>query len=352
MSMLDFMTSGAPLPAGTTPSSMTTTSSLPDWYNNYAANLLSPQPMQQPQQPQQQGGQAQQQQYQQQYQQPYQQQPYQQQPYQQQPYQQQQGGQAQQQPYSPYATPEWERAALLGLSQSYPQAPTQRPFAVPQPMPQQPMSQQPMSQQPMSQQQMSQLQLPGYPTQPDVIPYNNGGSMQPKPMYTPLPYVPNPSVPELMPDPTLPQSPGSTQPMYTPMDNLKHLDGTPYGPLPPPSPFQSTVGAYNMYPKLANTVNPYNSPMYPKPLPPGPTPLQPMPGPMYPKPLPPGPTPRPGPMYPKPRPPGPTPLQPMPSNLGNTLTANNPVAMARGGLFAVNRPAPRVSSMAVKQGRI
>jgi hypothetical protein len=168
-----------------------------------------------------------------------------------------------------------------------------------------------MSQQPMSQQQM---QLPGYPTQPDVIPYNNGYPNIPKPMYPPPPYVPNPSVPELMPDPTLPQSPGSTQPMYTPMDNLKNLDGTPYGPLPPPSPFQSTVGAYNMYPKPENTVNPYNLPMYPKPLPPGPTP---MPGPQVPP-----------------------------------VKANNPVAMARGGLFAVNRPAPRVSSMAVKQGRI
>ena len=319
MAFSDFSTEGAPIPATSAVVGKTTTSTLPDWYSNYAVDLLSKrnvsgltqQQYQQQQQQQQQGGQAQQQ-----------------------PYQQslqntlatkQQGGQAQQQPYSPYGDPieegyqnyyraqqpyqpPYAQQPMAAQQQPYPQAPTQSSFAVPQPMSQQPMSQQPMSQQPMSQQPMSQplmpqqqqqqqqfarqqnLQLPGYPTQPDVIPYNNGGSMQPKPM-------------------------------YTPMDNLKHLDGTPYGPPTPPSPFQSTVGAYNMYPKQPD-VNPYNSPMYPKQ-----PDVNPSPG----------------------FTPGPTPL---PSTIVRPMSSYNPVAMARGGLFAVNRPAPRVSSMAVKQGRI
>jgi hypothetical protein len=276
MSMLDFMTSGAPLPAGTTPSSRATTSSLPDWYNNYAANLLSPQSRQQPQQPQQQQ------------QQPYQAyQQYQQQQYQQQPYQQQQqGGQAQQQPYSPYATPEWERAALQGLSQPYPQAPTQSPFAAPQPMPQQPMPQQPMPQQ--QNRNTNFQQLPGYPTQPDVTPYNNGYPNIPKPMYPPPPYVPNPPVPELMPDPTMPQGNFGTnisgQPVNPYNNGIKLSDRPTFG-------YGNGV-VYERGPNFGND----------------------------------------------------DPMVPMPTR--------GPVAMARGGLFAVNRPASRVSSMAVKQGRI
>ena len=41
MSMLDFLTSGAPLPAGTAPISKTTTTATPDWYSDYAKNLLA-----------------------------------------------------------------------------------------------------------------------------------------------------------------------------------------------------------------------------------------------------------------------------------------------------------------------
>jgi hypothetical protein len=41
MALLDFLTSGAPLPAGTAPISKTTTSATPDWYTNYAKDLLS-----------------------------------------------------------------------------------------------------------------------------------------------------------------------------------------------------------------------------------------------------------------------------------------------------------------------
>ena len=41
MGMLDFLTSGAPLPAGTAPISKTTTTATPDWYTDYAKNLLA-----------------------------------------------------------------------------------------------------------------------------------------------------------------------------------------------------------------------------------------------------------------------------------------------------------------------
>ena len=41
MALLDFLTSGAPLPAGTAPVSKTTTTATPDWYTNYAKDLLS-----------------------------------------------------------------------------------------------------------------------------------------------------------------------------------------------------------------------------------------------------------------------------------------------------------------------
>jgi hypothetical protein len=41
MALLDFLTSGAPLPAGTAPVSKTTTTATPDWYTNYAKELLS-----------------------------------------------------------------------------------------------------------------------------------------------------------------------------------------------------------------------------------------------------------------------------------------------------------------------
>jgi hypothetical protein len=41
MALLDFLTSGAPLPAGTAPISKTTTTATPDWYSNYAKDLLS-----------------------------------------------------------------------------------------------------------------------------------------------------------------------------------------------------------------------------------------------------------------------------------------------------------------------
>jgi len=41
MALLDFLTSGAPLPAGTAPISKTTSTATPDWYTNYAKDLLS-----------------------------------------------------------------------------------------------------------------------------------------------------------------------------------------------------------------------------------------------------------------------------------------------------------------------
>ena len=41
MGMLDFLTSGAPLPAGTAPISKTTTTATPDWYTNYAKDLMA-----------------------------------------------------------------------------------------------------------------------------------------------------------------------------------------------------------------------------------------------------------------------------------------------------------------------
>jgi hypothetical protein len=39
--MLDFLTEGAPIPAGTAPVSKTTTTAVPDWYTNYAKDLLA-----------------------------------------------------------------------------------------------------------------------------------------------------------------------------------------------------------------------------------------------------------------------------------------------------------------------
>lgn len=41
MALLDFLTSGAPLPAGTAPVSKTTTTATPDWYTNYAKDLMA-----------------------------------------------------------------------------------------------------------------------------------------------------------------------------------------------------------------------------------------------------------------------------------------------------------------------
>jgi hypothetical protein len=41
MALLDFLTSGAPLPAGTAPVSKTTTTATPDWYQNYAKDLMA-----------------------------------------------------------------------------------------------------------------------------------------------------------------------------------------------------------------------------------------------------------------------------------------------------------------------
>jgi hypothetical protein len=41
MALLDFLTSGAPLPAGTAPISKTTTTATPDWYTNYAKDLMA-----------------------------------------------------------------------------------------------------------------------------------------------------------------------------------------------------------------------------------------------------------------------------------------------------------------------
>jgi len=41
MALLDFLTSGAPLPAGTAPISKTTTTATPDWYQNYAKDLMA-----------------------------------------------------------------------------------------------------------------------------------------------------------------------------------------------------------------------------------------------------------------------------------------------------------------------
>ena len=41
MGMLDFLTEGAPIPAGTVPTSKTRTSATPDWYTNYAKDLLA-----------------------------------------------------------------------------------------------------------------------------------------------------------------------------------------------------------------------------------------------------------------------------------------------------------------------
>jgi hypothetical protein len=41
MGMLDFLTEGAPIPAGTAPVSKTTTTAVPDWYTNYAKDLLA-----------------------------------------------------------------------------------------------------------------------------------------------------------------------------------------------------------------------------------------------------------------------------------------------------------------------
>ena len=41
MALLDFVTSGAPLPAGTAPVSKTTTTATPDWYTNYAKDLMA-----------------------------------------------------------------------------------------------------------------------------------------------------------------------------------------------------------------------------------------------------------------------------------------------------------------------
>jgi len=41
MALLDFLTSGAPLPAGTAPISKTTSTATPDWYTNYAKDLMA-----------------------------------------------------------------------------------------------------------------------------------------------------------------------------------------------------------------------------------------------------------------------------------------------------------------------
>ena len=41
MALLDFLTEGAPIPAGTAPISKTTTTAVPDWYTNYAQELLA-----------------------------------------------------------------------------------------------------------------------------------------------------------------------------------------------------------------------------------------------------------------------------------------------------------------------
>ena len=41
MAFLDFLTEGAPIPAGTGIVSKTTATALPDWYTNYAQDLLA-----------------------------------------------------------------------------------------------------------------------------------------------------------------------------------------------------------------------------------------------------------------------------------------------------------------------
>jgi hypothetical protein len=41
MPLLDFLTEGAPIPAGTAPIAKTTTTAVPDWYTNYAQELLA-----------------------------------------------------------------------------------------------------------------------------------------------------------------------------------------------------------------------------------------------------------------------------------------------------------------------
>jgi hypothetical protein len=41
MALLDFLTEGAPIPAGSAPISKTTTTAVPDWYTNYAQELLA-----------------------------------------------------------------------------------------------------------------------------------------------------------------------------------------------------------------------------------------------------------------------------------------------------------------------
>lgn len=41
MALLDFLTEGTPIPAGSAPVAKTTTSSLPDWYSNFAMDILA-----------------------------------------------------------------------------------------------------------------------------------------------------------------------------------------------------------------------------------------------------------------------------------------------------------------------